>query len=198
MTGSEQESCALRARTLAGAAKLEPYQQGQLDYHCGLYAAINGLRLTLATVNPLDRGQCVRLFRRGVAYLNERSKLPSGTRPGLTVGLWHQLVFDLASQASIMAAATVHPCRPFYRRRGVSLDDVFTLTEAMIDRRSPILLLLEATQRHFSVISGYAPTRLRLFDSSNQHWLNRKSCSTARDAGTLYRIPASSLIALRL
>jgi hypothetical protein len=198
MSGSEQESCALRGRTLPGAAKLEPYQQGELDFLCGLYTAINGLRLALATVSPLDRGQCLRLFRRGMAYLNERSRLPSCRRSGLTVGLWHQLVGELASRASIMAAVTVHPCSPFYRRRSVTLDHVFAFTEAMLDQGSPVLLRLEATQRHFSVIAGYTPTRLRLFDSSSQHWLNRKSCSTARDAETLYRIPAGSLIALRL
>jgi hypothetical protein len=186
------------SRLLDGAKLLQPFQQGELDYFCGLYAIINGLRLSLATVRPLSAVECLQLFKQGLAYLNERGRLPLCRRSGLAVTLWHQLAAELAREASIMTAAQIRTSFPFSKRRRVTLGNVFTLTEAMIDEHSPVLLLLEATNRHFTVISGYTRTRLWLFDSSGQSWINRSSCDTADDADKLYQIHGRSVVALRL
>jgi hypothetical protein len=187
-----------RGCSLAGARLYEPYQQGELDYFCGLYAIINALRLGVAPVRPLSTVECSQLFRHGLAYLNERGRLPSCRRSGLAVRLWHRLAAELAAEASIKTALRIPISRPFSKARRPTLGEVLALIETMINERSPVLLLLEATNRHFTVVSGYTRTRLRLFDSSGQSWINRSSCDTSDDADALYQIHAASLIVLQI
>lgn len=49
-----------------GAAMTEPWQQGNLDALCGLYAIINALRLLHAPTGGLSRQVCKTLYRDGL------------------------------------------------------------------------------------------------------------------------------------
>lgn len=155
-TGSAQTGH--RGSRLYGAMRLEPYQQGELDYFCGVYAIINALRLSLETVSPLSAAQATELLKHGLVYLDERGRMPLCKRSGLSVGSWHRLAAELARKAGQGAAVSIKPWRLFRTRQHVSLREVLEAVEMMIDEGSPVLLLLQATNRHFTVVSGYSPS----------------------------------------
>jgi hypothetical protein len=70
------------------ARTIEPLGQGELDGLCGLYSAINALRLCAASHGrPLDWDQCERLFREGVDYLDAHGRLLHGAYWGMSLSL---------------------------------------------------------------------------------------------------------------
>lgn len=50
---------------LSARHHIEPYRQGNLDGLCGVYTAINGLRLALHPHGPLTKADAKRLNGRG-------------------------------------------------------------------------------------------------------------------------------------
>lgn len=50
---------------LEGVALCRPFVQGDLDYLCGLYSAVNALALIMAPVRPLERSEARHLIQIG-------------------------------------------------------------------------------------------------------------------------------------
>lgn len=68
--------------------------------------------------------------------------------------------------------------------------------EGMIISGKAPCVFLRGKSRHYTVISGYTPSSLRLFDSFGYHRVLRRSCGTAGTPGTLHRFHVQSIIAL--
>ena len=61
-----------------------------------------------------------------------------------------------------------------------SFDQLLWSIETLVDLQTPVLTVLRGAYRHYSVVVGYTPARLMLFDSWGYAWINVSSCSTTR------------------
>lgn len=177
----------------------EALGQGELDGLCGLYAGINGLRLLFMPERRLKRREVKQLFETGVTFLHGEGMLPSAAVDGFDSGLWHQLLAHLLAEAAAITGWQVQMAQPFATARRSSLAKVLAAVEMAIAAGQPVLVELSNTYHHFTVIDGYSPRRLSLFDSGALHWLNRKSCTTAKTGdGERHHIDPRSLTVLAL
>jgi hypothetical protein len=157
---------------------LEPLGQGELDGLCGLYSAINGLRLLARDQGKaLDWDQCQRLFRAGIEMLDAEDRLAHGAYRGMSLSTWRRLIDRLAGQAERMMDCPVWIERPFAPRQRVPAPAAWETIRSAIEMRRPVLLLLRGAYDHFTVATALSGHRLVLFDSYGFRWVTRASCS---------------------
>jgi hypothetical protein len=185
-----------RACTISAARQLTPSWQGKYDSFCSIYAIINGLRLVLAPIAPLADEECERLFRFGVRLLAERQELAVCAQQGLEVPSYQIVAHEMANYVSQRSGMMVVVEQLFPSDDGVQLVDLVDAVRAAIDRQSVALVSLTGTYDHYTVICGYSPARLRLFDSYGYAWINIAACDVATPSATArHRIDSSSLLA---
>lgn len=184
-----------RRAHVRAARELSPFQQGEFDGFCGIYALINALRLVLAEAHPLSRTECEILFRHAVRFLENKHKLGVCTRSGMSLRVWRPLATDLVRAASDMVSLPLRIERQCSPRVDVPWPHVLWRLRSLIDEQSAVLLVLEGAYRHYTVVSGYSEHRLRLFDSAGFAWINVASCSTpSSDVTARHLIPPASLV----
>ncbi|WP_242097662.1 hypothetical protein [Sphingomonas sp. CROZ-RG-20F-R02-07] len=172
--------------------------QGDLDGLCGLYAAINGLRLLLAPVRQLKRHESKRLFHTGVTLLIEHDLLPSAVVEGFGDKLWRALVQRLVEEASVIADRTIAVHQPLAKLVRPTRSATFAAIEVALAAGQPVLADLSGRHEHFTVISGYSPYSLFLYDSGRLCWLPRASCSIGRARSRRHHINPRSLTILSI
>lgn len=172
--------------------------QGDLDGLCGLYAAINGLRLLLGPVRPLKRYEAKRLFDAGVTLLVDHDMLARAVTQGFQDTLWQALVQRLVEEASATTGRTIIMHQPLAKVPRPTRSATFAAIEAAIAAGQPVLADLSGTHEHFTVISGYSPYSLFLYDSGQLFWLTRASCSTGKAGKRRHHLNPRSLTALSL
>jgi hypothetical protein len=184
-----------RACTISAARQLTPSWQGQYDSFCSIYAIINGLRLVLAPIAPLSDDQCERLFRFGVRLLAERDELVACAQDGLELPSYQIVAHAMANHVGQHSSAIIVVEQLFPSDEGVQLVDMVDAVRTAIDRQCVVLASLAGTYDHYTVICGYSPARLRLFDSYGYAWINIAACDAATPNATArHRIDASSLL----
>lgn len=186
------------SQRLKAAKALDPYSQGELDMLCGLYAAVNGLRLAaVERKTRLTADQCQTLFRHGATFLNEQAKLSAAVRYGLRVKLWSRLVVELTSKATQLLSIPIVAYRSLAPLPDATFELMLDVTRQAIRDRQPVLVLLKGEYEHFTVICGITATRLNLFDSCHYRFVSISSCSLADDVSTSrHRLHAGSLTVL--
>ena len=184
---------------VAAARTMEPLYQGAFDGFCGLYAVINALRLALAAERPLSHAQCEALFRHGVRFLHAQDRLHRATSSGINVPWWRRLAAELVRAATTMVSVPVELERPLPGVTQPSWEQTLWSVRTLIDLQAPVLTVLRGAYRHYSVVVGYTPTRLMLFDSWGYAWINLAACSTTRcDPPARHRLDPGSIMALRV
>ena len=164
----------LKTVEIAARHEIEPFRQGNLDGLCGLYSAINGLRLALHPHRPLNRTGAKRLFRSGVEYLDRKQWLGDAIQNGMSKGRWHRLIRHLIKQISkndLVAQAEM----PSFAKRP-SIDDVFSWIADSLAIGAPVLACFADYLDHYSVVVAIDDRKLRLFDSSGFKHVLRASC----------------------
>jgi hypothetical protein len=188
--GSLPASC-----SLPGAQMIEPANQGDYDGLCGLYCIINAIRLVMAPHRELMREEVRALFAAGVRHLERKGNLPEAVHSCVSERDWPKL----AERVAITAQALV--CRPILLEwpqlsKNISIQDTFRRIERMIASGKGPCVFFRGKYRHYSVISGYTPASLTLFDSYGHRWLWRRSCGTTATPTSLHRFHVRSLISL--
>jgi len=183
---------------LAAAKQIDPYIQGDLDNLCGLYSAVNALRLIAeGRGQRLSELNSQKLFRHGASFLEQQSKLSAAVRFGLSWRLWVKLVGDLTTKAGRMLGGDVLLQQPFTGMDGLNQLIFIANVRAVLRDRKAVLILLRGEYEHFTVISGLTTTRLRLFDSYGYHWVTLASCATMGKVGaTRHRIHIPSFLVM--
>jgi hypothetical protein len=184
---------------LHAAARIDPLEQGALDGFCGIYAAINGLRLALTDHHDLDETQIDALFAKAVELLAQESRLQFAVTWGISQGRWRQLVAALCRSASRRSGVRVEATIMFDAGTRPTRRQVVRSIERAIDRQCPVLLSLNGEYDHFTVVCAYTQTRLILYDSYVYHWVAKASCGVSYERGEWrHRIATASLMALEL
>jgi len=174
---------------IAARHELEPYQQGSLDGLCGLYAAVNGLRLALHPYRQLNRHAVKRLFHSGVEYLERKGWLGDVIQHGMGEKRWRRLVRHIAKQ--VQTFDLVAHAEPASFEKPVTVDSVFAWIVDSLAMGTPVLASFGGYLDHYSVIVAIDDSRLHLFDSSGFQHVLRASCGI--DTGR-HQIVSSSLL----
>ena len=172
------ESCRLDA-----ARHRKPIEQGRIDKLCGLYAAINGLRLAVPLPPHRDR----MIFETGVKYLDERGWLSTVLTQGMSNRLFASLVRYHATRHSLHVERIPAAPPSMTQESAISAE---LAVMAAITKGKPVLISIDKPLDHYSVICGYSPTRWHLFDSYGYRWLSRQHCTFGRQLHARHRLLA--------
>lgn len=196
MTGSPPAGTGRGA--IVAASTLQPYSQGEFDNFCGIYAAINALRLLLEAHRPLTHAECARLFITASKAMERDGLLLRATSGwGISQVRWRQLVRSLCRSASRITEFHVSSATPLPENRRWPRAHVFATVHAAIDAQRPVLLPLRGTYNHYTVVCAYTPSRLILHDSYGYSWIRKAACGVTLEPGRWrHRIATPSIIVL--
>jgi hypothetical protein len=132
------------------------------------------------------------LFTDGVRFLARNGTLPEAVQSCVNQRDWLKLGKHMAARAELITAQRIFLQRPSLPKDG-SIEDTLRAIESMITSGRAICVFLRGSTRHYSVISGYTPQSLRLFDSFGYRRVLRRSCGT-RTSMSLHRFHLQSII----
>ncbi len=166
---------------LAGVALCKPYEQGDLDNLCGLYASLNAISLVAAPIHPLSRKDAEQVFRAGLGYLERRRGLADTLREGMEYRRQHAITRHMARSASTITGASITVEPVFSKGRVRAGTNTQTRQQFMsaikerLDQGSALIFELRKTWHHYTVIAGLSPSRVLLFDSDGLRWIKRRA-----------------------
>ena len=174
---------------------MQPFHQGDLDSLCGLYAAINALRLVLAPVRRVKRPEALNWFRTGLEFLGKTGNLQDIIGDGIGPPEWLELMEMLAA----VAGCRVEIVQPLRCSARATRSRMYGAIEDAIVRGQPVLITLSGVHDHYTVVSGFSPFSLWLFDSGHLQRLRRSDCGTQRGGDKWrHRMNARTLTVLSL
>lgn len=174
---------------IAARHRIEPMLQGDLDGLCGLYGAINAIRLALADHLPLGPSASRELFAEGVEFLHCKRGLFAATIEGMGTRRRLALVRHLTRQirAPQIQIAVERPDHSDW----LSMADVFRWIECSLASGSPVLVELASGLDHYTVVAGITSATLLLFDSSGHRFIRKSSCGLRSG---FHQIPPNGLL----
>jgi hypothetical protein len=185
--------------SLQDGIPLEAYQQGEFDGFCGIYAALNGVRLLVAQRGALGHDQCARLYKRAVELIERDGRLSFAATFGISQSRWRRIVVAMCRNAGRIAGLRIYSALAFPDGGRPNRMEVFDAIEAAIDLQRPVLVALLGEYSHYSVVCGYSPTRLILFDSYAYRWISKEACGVSYSPGRWrLRIATGSIMVLEV
>jgi hypothetical protein len=172
---------------------IEPITQGDYDGLCGLYCVINAVRLVLAPRRELTHEEVKTLFAAGVRFLARRSCLAEAVHSCIPEHTWVNLAKHVVAAAQPMTNRRILLRRP-KSSENAPIEETMRRIERMVHSGQAPCVFLRGTYRHYSVISGYTPVSLKLFDSFGYRWVLRRTCGTTNRPEVLHRLHMRSLM----
>lgn len=145
---------------IPAARELEPCLQGSLDGLCGLYAIINAIRIAAFGYRRDTHFANHALFVAGIAKLGELGAIADYAGDGMNKTEFRALAKHLcrkASNSKIKLRCHALPVRVPDTQRQNNI-------AAALAVGSPVLINLEH-KFHYSVVTGFTPCTLTMFDS---------------------------------
>ncbi|WCT74545.1 hypothetical protein PQ455_04755 [Sphingomonas naphthae] len=146
---------------------------------------------------PIGYEVSLRLFKRGVAYLQTRDRLAAAVRWGMSQSLWRQLLAEMIAQAEPLLAHRIVARDMFTRDRPPDPETIIDLVEFAIRGQRAVILLIRGEYSHFTVVSGISDTRLLLHDSFGLKWLGKQAADRTKAVGKRW-IAAESITMIEL
>lgn len=179
---------------LVASRDIQPFQQGEFDYFCGLYATINAIRLARAGRAPLNYLQTCQLFTAGVAFLSGKGLLEQSLTWGMELDCRYDLAGHLAAEASDNYLNLTVECAD--GAGWSNIHDAFGWIERSLADQKPVLAYIDGrlgptTLDHYSVISAISAKTITLFDSIDLRYLRKSNCSLSEGR---YLLPAEGLL----
>lgn len=143
---------------------IRPLQQGQLDYLCGLYAAVNAIRYVDRYCSQKKNLKSV-LGDLGFAYLADKEWLAPAVRCGMKLSRQRKLSRHLIAEYNSRYVAKLSLNR-------FDLDGClrsFIASETSNGR--PVIVCFGGGMEHYSVVIGLDEKRMLLFDSNGRKWI---------------------------
>ena len=177
---------------LAGTEIIEPLRQGDSDGLCGLYAAINSIRLVCAPIRPITQSQSMQLASESFEYLKQRRKLEIAICYGMGCSLQKKLLKYTVKRARKLTGLSIQS-----EKIEVTQYSWQEEISENIKNGFAVNLVLEGAYNHFTVIAGVSDTKFELFDSLSFKWVRKDNCSLP-DSDNKFRhcLNPKSLIAI--
>ena len=153
-----------RQRTLLpGCDVLRPLRQGDLDFLCGLYSAINAVRLTLYPT-PLMPSDEAKLFAAGLKRLSGRWDLHFAVGTGMSNAAMADVARVIAKTASARTGRTIMTVRA---AKSLTREERDAWLAEQLAMGNPVLAEFKV-RAHFSVCCGFTAKRVVTFDTSGR------------------------------
>lgn len=178
--------------SLPGVRLIKPAAQGDYDGLCALYCLINAVRVVLAPHRVLRHEDVRSLFTEGVHLLARRGGLASAVHSCVAEEDWPQLAESVVKAAQPMADRKIRLDRPRLPTREATRETLHRIDALIASGQAPCVFLRGQT-RHYTVISGYTPSSLKLFDSFGYRRVLRSSCGTRKHDSRLHRLHLHSI-----
>ena len=153
-----------RQRTLLqGSDVIKPLRQGELDSLCGLYSAINAVRLTLYP-RPLMPSDEAKLFAAGLRRLSGRWDLHYAVGTGISNAAMVDVARVIAKEANARTGATIVTVRA---AKSLTREQRDAWLAEQLAQGNPVLAEFKV-RAHFSVCCGFTAKRVVIFDTSGR------------------------------
>lgn len=154
-----------------------------------MISALNGLRLAVADHDPITSARSKELFAAGVEYLHRKDGLHTAIVSGMGLKRRLALTRHLAKQVSTTNCQIVveQPDHATW----TSVGDAFEWIDCSLLDGKPVLVSLEGSVSHYSVIAQSTSARLVLFDSSGLSFIRKSSCGLRRGC---HQLPPQGLL----
>ena len=162
---------------------IEPYQQGEFDALCGIYAIINASRKALGHDQRLPDAAWEALFASLIEQIDERVGLAVAMSDGLATMEMLGLVRFAAAVVRQEHGRNIEVCRPLLRSRKPSLAVCINqLRDYAEQKDTAILTGLGGTLGHWTVIDRISHAYLGLFDSGGYRRVRISRCRMGHEA----------------
>lgn len=179
------------AAACVGTHGCEPLWQGSyLPNLSGAFAAVNALRLLATQERCLTRREEQELLATALRWKEDRGY--SAMSRGLRRSDWPRLLDALCERFRRLRGTHLRIAQPWGHQsldRGAILAGI----ERLVVSQHVVAVLL--TGANYSVVRGYTPLSLLLFDSGGRRWISRDAISLAGEAKRTRHqlVPAATL-----
>jgi len=152
----------------------KPYQQGDLDGLCGVYALVNAVDYLCG---PLSRRKAIQLFEQILTHLEAKAPLASRCTNGIVIN-------EIAGilKTVICQHYPIQRYKPFHRQPWVNKSRyIKTLREFLQQPNTIVLLALEGYHSHWTLVHQITDKTLMTYDSSEIHYVLINNCSMISD-----------------
>lgn len=161
----------------------------------GLFSIANGIRLVLADRCLFDGPAVHDLLNTGLRFMDGRLTPTQVATSGLRAAMWRQLAEAMTAQVRFRHRALVFAER-VYVDGSADRSAGWAVIEQNVRARRAVLLLMRGGR--YTVVSGYTPSSLLLFDSGWAQWIRKHATGVPGDAsGARHIIYPSSFMVMR-
>lgn len=159
---------------------IKPYQQGNLDCLCGLYAVINSIRFSLRHCHPLRKQDCRAIYEELVDHLMDEERLADALTWGLVTPTISRLLNISERWLLETKGITVRHRKPFHNATRVRFPKMLgMLSSHLATPNTAVLVLALGRTDHWTVAHSINNKSLNLFDSSGLHRFGLHSIDSA-------------------
>lgn len=170
---------------MARAKSIKPYQQGDLDLFCGLYAVVNACQWGLRYIDPMHTASSKALFEVLFASLNsDPQKLQLALSDGISAATMGRVLKIARRWLKRERGIEVDIRKPLHRKRKVSLHKYVSKIETHLVHSNTAAIVLSAGQlNHWTVVTHTNQNTLRLLDSCGRSHFRRAkwTCASVSD-----------------
>lgn len=160
----------------------------------GLYAVLNAIRLVSAHKRHFDAARTHELLMAGLRFMDGRLTPSRAQLCGLRMNMWRQLVEALSDHVRSRHQLLVFTDQLHVDEQ--STECALSAIERAIDRRRAVMLLMRGGR--YTVVGGYTPSSLLLFDSGGACWISRRITRVPGECGSARHVVyPSSFMTLR-
>lgn len=145
---------------------IEPYQQGNLDCLCGLYAVVNSIGHCLRNSSPMNGPDCQNLFNRLVEHLRDTGILAPALTSGLSTVAISRMLGEAQSWLLKTKGVKLQRSKPFHRMSNLQYPYLINrISMHLAAPNSSVLASISGRIDHWTVIREIRPKSIMLFDS---------------------------------
>jgi len=174
---------------------VEPYQQGELDGLCGLYAIINAVNYCLRQSAALSEDDSQKLFDFLLRRLHDDDLLQRVFSTGIGTRMMARLLDDARSWLEDHKGVYLYCTRPSGHGSRHSVRQKLEVVSAHLHQRhTSVIIRAKGREDHWTVVRQINDKSILLFDSDGFQRFGRKSIEVKKVPGkrrSLYLAPAA-------
>ncbi|MHB8790154.1 MAG: hypothetical protein ACYDBT_09765 [Desulfobulbaceae bacterium] len=152
---------------------MKPFQQGDLDGLCGIYAAINAAKLLSGKIG-MNQGQ--EILMECIAVIQRKKPTIEFITEGTGI-----LGINRVLREVICPQYKLQNTRPFKGQSGVTVDEFWSRLSELLHGPNPSTAIISYENwkhSHWTVAREITTKQILLFDSWHRKQINRKYCTT--------------------
>ena len=158
---------------------LRPFQQGDLDSLCGVYAIVNAVRTAMLPSTRLKTSECINLFNTLILEAEEHDALTTSVTYGVTYHLMSRLLHSARRWVEDGWGRTCSHHKPFNQRPQAPFPEVMERISTHLGEVGTSAIIGTCGRiSHFTVIRRTTAHRILLHDSYGYRYFQRRSCDT--------------------